>query len=164
VLVVGHERIPVDPTRPDDRELLSSYVAAIRRQRGLGPGDPVTFRAADVAALAGVLDLTGDDLEPALRTAAGMNGPGARRTAQRLVLTALCVLAAGGATFAGSGFDVRPAATGTALAVRPEVSSPFTTRARSGPPAPERGPRLLFDVGAPGSSLRPGPGGGAAPA
>ena len=98
MLRVGTERIPFDPVLDGNRTVLVRYLAAVRRQRGLAPDDLVEFRATDLAALAGVLDLTADDLDRELSTLAGLDGAGSRHTVRMLVLTGLCVLAAGGAT------------------------------------------------------------------
>jgi transcriptional regulator with XRE-family HTH domain len=98
VLRVGTERIPFDPVFDGNRTVLVRYLAAVRRQRGLDADDPVEFRSADLAALAGVLDLTADDLDRELSSLAGLDGATSRRTVRMLVLTGLCVLAAGGAT------------------------------------------------------------------
>ena len=98
VLRVGSERIPFDPVLDGNRTVLVRYLAAVRRQRGLGLDDPVEFRASDLAALAGVLDLTAGDLDRELSSLAGLDGVTSRRTVRMLVLTGLCVLAAGGAT------------------------------------------------------------------
>jgi len=105
-MVIGTERVSLDLLRHDNRTLLIQYLTVVRRQRGLGKKDAVVFRAADLVALANVLDLTDDDLEQELLALAGMTGNAARRTAQLLVLTGLCVLAAGGATL-GSRSSVR---------------------------------------------------------
>lgn len=90
--VVGAERVERTSVL-DNRSLLRRYVAAVRRQRGLGPADPVEFRSADIVVLAGLLDLTDADLERQLRDASGSSGGAAHRAARAMVLSGLALLA-----------------------------------------------------------------------
>ena len=115
VIWIGAERLPFDPVLDGNRTLLIRYLGAVRRQRGLDDDDPVEFRAADLVALATVLDLNADGLERELSSLAGLDRGAARRTVRMLLLTALCVLTVGGATLstrswfsAASPFGVRP--------------------------------------------------------
>ena len=129
VLVVGSRRVPIDLARHDNRTLLVGYVAAVRAERGLEPKAAVSFRNNDVVTLSKVLDLGDADLVRELRSVAGMNGVAARRTAQALVLTGLCVLAAGGATLssrsAPSSVEGRTVAAAEGIGL--PASSPFAT-------------------------------------
>lgn len=102
-LVVGEERIRIDPGRADDVGLLVGYVAAVRRQRGLGPEEAVPFRSHDLVQLAAVLDLSREDLEGRLSEIAGLGGAPARRSVRMLVLTGLSLALQG----------LRPERTGT---------------------------------------------------
>ncbi|HNG24650.1 MAG TPA: helix-turn-helix transcriptional regulator [Microthrixaceae bacterium] len=95
LLVIGDEVVHVDPFRDDDSDVLADYVAAVRRQRGLGPDAEIRFRSADLVQLASVLDLAAPDLERRLRRAAKMDDVPARRAARLLVLTGLALALAG---------------------------------------------------------------------
>jgi transcriptional regulator with XRE-family HTH domain len=99
-IVVGTERIERSPTL-DNGALLRRYVAAVRRQRGLGPTDPVDLRVADVAVLAGLVDLTDADLERELLRASGSSAAAVQRVARSLVLSGLVLLAAGASVVGG---------------------------------------------------------------
>ena len=130
VLVVGSRRVPIDLARHDNRTLLVGYVAAVRAERGLEPKAAVSFRNNDVVTLSKVLDLGDADLVRELRSVAGMNGVAARRTAQALVLTGLCVLAAGGATLSSSRSapsSVEGRTVAAAEGIGLPASSPFAT-------------------------------------
>jgi transcriptional regulator with XRE-family HTH domain len=94
LLVVGDDLVHVDPFRSDDGQVLADYVAAVRRQRGIGPDAEVRFRSHDLVQLATVLDLTADDLERLLAEATGGAGS-AHRVARLLVLTGLAMALAG---------------------------------------------------------------------
>lgn len=103
VLVVGDERIDVriDPeltpdgvTFVDNRVVLTRYLAAVRRQRGLGATDPVELRANDIASLASVLDLEDGRLESELAELLDLTPAGARWTTRAMVVGALMAVAA----------------------------------------------------------------------
>jgi transcriptional regulator with XRE-family HTH domain len=103
VLVVGDERIDVrtDPTitadgvtTVDNRVVLTRYLAAVRRQRGLAATDPVELRANDIASLATVLDLEDADLESELAELLDLTPAGARWTTRAMVVGALMAVGA----------------------------------------------------------------------
>lgn len=121
VLVIGDERVRVDPFRDDDESVLVDYVAAVRRQRGLGATDVVRFRSNDLVQLAAVLDLGSDQLERQLQRIAGLEHDPAVRAARTLVLTGLAMALAGAVV----------------------TSEPSTTWI----PTPWPSGRALFDVG-----------------
>lgn len=95
LLVVGDETVRIDPLRSGNDGLLADYVAAVRRQRGLGPADDVPFRSHDMVQLARVLDLSAGDLESQLERVAGLEPDSARSSTRTLVLTGLCLAVAG---------------------------------------------------------------------
>lgn len=124
LLLIGTDSVRVDPCRTSDREVLERYVAAVRRQRGIGVGEPVPFRSHDLVQLAGVLDLASEDLDSQLRDVVGM-GPGdSLRTVRMLVLTGLC-LAVAGATW--DGIEPAERSTLSRLADRPTVNASQTS-------------------------------------
>ncbi len=94
LLVVGEETIRVDPGRAGNQQVLVDYVAAVRRQRRVGPGATVPLRSHDLVQLAGVLDLAATDLEAQLAEVSSLQPEPARRSARRLVLTGLCLATA----------------------------------------------------------------------
>lgn len=103
VLRVGAERVPVetDPVidpdgvrRVDNRVVLTRYLAAVRRQRGLGPTERVDLRADDIASLAHVLDLDDDALESELAELLDLTPAGARWTMRALVVGGLMAIGA----------------------------------------------------------------------
>lgn len=102
VLIVGDERIELDdvavPTAGggitiDNRSVLTTYLTAVRRQRGLGPNEQVELRAADLSALAGVLDLDDAGLESLLAELLQLTPAGARWAARAMVVGGLTALA-----------------------------------------------------------------------
>jgi transcriptional regulator with XRE-family HTH domain len=120
-IAVGTERIPVADAHHDNPALLQRYVAAVRRQRGLGPHGPVELRAADVAMLAGLLDLTDEDLERQLGEASGASTGSTRRAARSLVLSGLVILAADMAAPSGTAApSSAPRSSGTSAGEGPE--------------------------------------------
>ncbi len=123
VLVIGDERVQVDPFRSSDEPVLVDYVAAVRRQRGLGESDVVRFRSNDLVQLAAVLDLGSDRLEAQLQRIAGLERDPAVRAARTLVLTGLAMALAG-------------------TTLTPEAPTTWI-------PTPAVTGRPLFDVGAP---------------
>ncbi len=103
VLNVGTERVPVetDPVvdssgvrRVDNRVVLTRYLAAVRRQRGLGPTERVDLRAVDIASLAHVLDLDDVALEAELAELLELTPAGARWTMRALVVGGLMAIGA----------------------------------------------------------------------
>jgi transcriptional regulator with XRE-family HTH domain len=103
VLRVGDERVPVetDPVigpdgvrRIDNRVVLTRYLAAVRRQRGLDPTERVDLRADDIASLAGVLDLDDSALETELAELLDLTPAGARWTMRALVVGGLMAIGA----------------------------------------------------------------------
>jgi transcriptional regulator with XRE-family HTH domain len=103
VLNVGTERVPVetDPVldaegvrRVDNRVVLTRYLAAVRRQRGLDPTDRVDLRAVDIASLAHVLDLDDAALEHELAELLELTPAGARWTMRALVVGGLMAIGA----------------------------------------------------------------------
>ncbi|MFN7150196.1 MAG: helix-turn-helix domain-containing protein [Microthrixaceae bacterium] len=103
VLRVGAERVPVetDPVidpdgvrRIDNRVVLTRYLAAVRRQRGLGPTERVDLRADDIASLANVLDLDDTALETELAELLDLTPAGARWTMRALVVGGLMAIGA----------------------------------------------------------------------
>jgi transcriptional regulator with XRE-family HTH domain len=141
LLVVGDDLVRVDPFRDDDGQVLSDYVAAVRRQRRLEPDAEVRFRSHDLVQLATVLDLTASDLERRLADATGTGDDGTRRTARLLVLTGLAMALAGARPTpveadAGTPWVVatRPDRPLFDVSARPSSDAPalFTTRERGG--------------------------------
>ena len=141
VLVVGDDRIEAYPravttpgsgqatTRPtvDNRVVLSRYIAAVRRQRGVGPDEPVELRSQDVSALATVLDLDDMLLEVQLMDLLDLTPAGARWTARAMVVGALMAVGAGvlvGASWFGAAPSDAAAAEAAVATVpfTPEVS------------------------------------------
>jgi len=128
VLIVGDDRIEVHTpawtahgscqtatTRSaiDNRVVLSRYIAAVRRQRGAGPDDPVELRAQDISALATVLDLDDMLLEVQLMDLLDLTPAGARWTARAMVVGAL--MAIGASVLVGaSWFGAAPSNAGAA--------------------------------------------------
>ncbi len=96
VLFVGDERLEVDGT---NRTVLTRYLAAVRRQRGLGADASVELRANDIASLANVLDLSDTALESELAELLDLTPAGARVTARALAVGAL--MAVGAVTVVG---------------------------------------------------------------
>ena len=103
VLRVGDERVPVetDPVigpdgvrRIDNRVVLTRYLAAVRRQRGLDPNERVDLRADDIASLANVLDLDDTALEAELAELLDLTPAGARWTMRALVVGGLMAIGA----------------------------------------------------------------------
>jgi hypothetical protein len=129
-IVVGAERIERIPTL-GNRELLRRYVSAVRRQRGLGPADPVELRTADVVALAGLLDLTDADLQRQLRDVSGSSGSAAHRAARSMVLSGLVLLA--GAAVASCAATPSPA-DGPAVGGAVEVAAVVDAGSAEAPP------------------------------
>lgn len=138
VLVVGDERIDVrtDPmmnadgvTDFDNRVVLSRYLAAVRRQRGLTSADPIELRASDLASLAAVLDLDDAALESELMTLLDLTPAGARWATRVMVVGGLMTIAAtavvGSSWFAGDG----------AGATTVEAAAPAAIEAMVPPPA-----------------------------
>lgn len=123
LLVIGTDTVRVDPCRESDRDVLVEYVAAVRRQRGLGPDDSVRLRSHDLVQLAGVLDLSSDRLEGQLRDVMGAPSEEATRMARVLVLTGLC-LAVSGTAWRGAGRSGAASADSSWLAREPRRPSP----------------------------------------
>jgi transcriptional regulator with XRE-family HTH domain len=103
VLNVGTERVPVetDPVvdsdgvrRIDNRVVLTRYLAAVRRQRGLAATERVDLRAVDIASLAHVLDLDDAALETQLAELLELTPAGARWTMRALVVGGLMAIGA----------------------------------------------------------------------
>ncbi|MEI7886572.1 MAG: helix-turn-helix transcriptional regulator [Actinomycetes bacterium] len=104
VLRVGDEQILVaDYLGPDTTpqqfniDLIQSYLAAVRRQRGLRPEEKVHLRAHDLSALAVVLDLTDKELQELLTTEFNLSDESARHAVRGLLAAGLVALAASGA-------------------------------------------------------------------
>lgn len=144
VLVVGDERIDVrtDPmvtadgvTDIDNRVVLTRYLAAVRRQRGLEPTDTIDLRANDLASLAAVLDLDDAALETELMTLLDLTPAGARWATRVMVVGGLMTIAAtavvGSSWFAGAGAaTVEAAAPATPVAmVTPTAAVAFAPEA-----------------------------------
>lgn len=146
VLVVGDERIVLtDLARirddgvdaPDNRVVLTRYLAAVRRQRGVAPDAPVELRASDLASLAWVLDLADVALESELAELLDLTPAGARWTARALVVGSLMALGAtalaGTAWIApvGASTSVEAAAPAAATVFAPEVAPTTQVSARA---------------------------------
>jgi|GEM_PF-1325926 len=104
VLIVGAEQILVadhlqDDTTPQEFNisLLNSYLAAVRRQRGLPIDAQVQLRSQDLSALAVVLDLTDIELQDLLITEFDLSYYSARRAVRGLLTAGLVALASSGA-------------------------------------------------------------------
>jgi transcriptional regulator with XRE-family HTH domain len=103
LLTVGSEQILVadhlrDGTTPHEfnLSLLHSYLAAVRRQRGLASDAPVQLRSHDLSALAVVLDLNDDELQMILITEFDLSSESARQAVRGLLAAGLVALAASG--------------------------------------------------------------------
>jgi transcriptional regulator with XRE-family HTH domain len=96
VLVVGDDRIDVvvDGVELDNRAVLTCYLAAVRRQRGLSGNESVELRADDISSLAGVLDLDDAELESLLTELLELTPAGARWTMRALVVGGLMAVGA----------------------------------------------------------------------
>lgn len=111
VLVVGDDRIDVvvDGVQLDNRAVLTCYLAAVRRQRGLAGDQSVELRSDDISSLASVLDLDDAELEGLLSELLELTPAGARWTMRALVVGGLMSLAATAAV-GSSWFSPAPAA------------------------------------------------------
>ncbi|MEX0767851.1 MAG: helix-turn-helix transcriptional regulator [Microthrixaceae bacterium] len=103
ILTVGTEQILVADhlgknTTPQEFNisLIHSYLAAVRRQRGLSVDAQVHLRSQDLSALAVVLDLTDGELHDLLITQFGLSDDSARRVVRGLLTAGLVALAASG--------------------------------------------------------------------
>ena len=132
VLVVGDERIDLraDPTLTadgvttiDNRVVLTRYLAAVRRQRGLGTGEAVELRATDIASLASVLDLEDTALEAELAELLDLTPAGARWTARAMVVGGL--MAIGATAVVGSSWLAPAGATTIETAAPAAVTATF---------------------------------------
>ncbi len=132
VLVVGDERIDLrtDPTLSadgvttiDNRVVLTRYLAAVRRQRGLGTGEAVELRATDIASLASVLDLEDTALEAELAELLDLTPAGARWTARAMVVGGL--MAIGATAIVGSSWLAPAGATTIETAAPAAVTATF---------------------------------------
>ena len=99
------------PIAPDatNETILLIYVDVVRRRRCLNAIDPLPIRAADIAALAPVLDLADDDLREQLTRVIGLSRMAAGRVhnalVRRRVLLSAAFGAAGVAALAGFGIS-----------------------------------------------------------
>lgn len=123
VLLVGDERIELGGT---NRNVLTQYLAAVRRQRGLAPDGPVELRDTDLASLSTVLDLDDAALESELAELLELTPTDARWTVRALMVGALMAV---GATTVVGGSLLSPAGATTVAAtpdapVAAEVSAP----------------------------------------
>jgi transcriptional regulator with XRE-family HTH domain len=167
VLRVGDERVPVetDPVidpdgvrRIDNRVVLTRYLAAVRRQRGLDPTERVDLRADDIASLANVLDLDDAALETELAELLDLTPAGARWTMRALVVGGLMAI---GATSAIGSTWFSPATAApleTATPVTHVVDAP-TVAPETGTPTTEVSEQALVQtpdtVEAPSTELAP---------
>ncbi len=123
VLVVGSERVPVwpdgDPGTVDNRDVISRYLAAVRRQRGADEHDEIALRSDDLAALSMVLDLDDDQLQQILMDLLDLTPAGAQWAIRSMLVGGLVAMVATGAlgsswfapsVSADSSADVRPPA------------------------------------------------------
>ena len=121
VLLVGEERIEVGGP---NRTVLTRYLAAVRRQRGLSTDSTVELRANDITSLANVLDLTDSALESELAELLDLTPAGARWTARALAVGALMAV---GATTVVGGSWLSPAGATTieAMSDAPAATAVF---------------------------------------
>lgn len=100
VAVIGTETIDVGPDefgrRPANSVILTRYIDAVRRQRGLEPHERFALRGADIAALSTVLDLDDARLEDELQRCFDLTPIGSRMTVKAMAIAALMALAATG--------------------------------------------------------------------
>ena len=103
VLIVGEEEVvvadhlvPGSSTHEDNGDLLSAYLAAVRRQRGLADIDRVDLRSEDLEALAVELDLGDAHLQQLLADMLDLTPAGAQFTVRTLLVGALVALIASG--------------------------------------------------------------------
>lgn len=144
VLLVGSERVTIssddtgslDDSVIDNRVVLSRYIAAVRRQRGLEPDDSIELRAVDLAALSTVLNLDDDSLQALLTELLDLTPAGAQWAVRSMLVGGLVALAATGmlgTSWFASPVSAAPVATPPAVAeaapltVSPDVSVPGTS-------------------------------------
>lgn len=134
ILIVGDERIDLrtdalsDTGDIDNRVVLTRYLAAVRRQRGLEPSDRVELRSSDIASLASVLDLDDTALEAELTELLDLTPAGARWTARALVVGGLMAVAA--TTVVGASWFAAPTSAAAAPSVPTAVvATPFAPEA-----------------------------------
>lgn len=116
VLIVGDERVALqrETGAPiDNRAVLASYLAAVRRQRGETDDARIELRANDLASLSNVLDLSDTSLERQLEELLELTPAGARFAARAMMVGGLTALVAttfvAGSWFATPGSaDARP--------------------------------------------------------
>lgn len=118
VLLVGDQRIEVGGP---NRTVLTRYLAAVRRQRGLSSDATVELRANDIASLANVLDLSDAALESELAELLELTPAGARWTARALAVGALMAV---GATTVIGGSWLSPAGATTIDATAAAAEAP----------------------------------------
>jgi len=142
VLVIGDEEIVIaDHVRTAatsheaNEAVLSSYLAAVRRQRSLSADAPVQLRSADISSLSIELDLTDDHLQDLLADLLGLTPAGAQYTTRALLVGGLVALMATGVVQAGWFTPSASAATAT---------TPTTIEAE----------RVVFDAGELGPTER----------
>lgn len=156
VLVVGDERVP---TTGSNREILTRYIAAVRRQRGMDERETIDLRASDLAMLGAVLDLDDRELTATLEELLGLTSAGATLTVRALAVGVLTAIVAS----LGAAVWVRTEP--ISPRVEAAVSSPFSTDATidrghqrgtsTFPTAPATPSPRALGSGAPG--LMPGP-------
>ena len=95
VVVADHLRLAAT-SHAANQAVLTSYLAAVRRQRGLEPDSPVQLRAHDIGSLAIELDLTDDHLQALLAELLDLTPAGAQYTTRALLVGALVAVMATG--------------------------------------------------------------------
>ncbi len=153
VLVIGDEEVVIADhlahaagSHAANEAVLGSYLAAVRRQRGLPAGSVVHLRSADIGSLAIELDLTDDHLQELLAELLDLTPAGAQYTARALLVGALVAVMATGlvqSSWFTPNVSASPAAPAAELASPiVEARAPLFHAGDLGPT--ERGP--LFSV------------------
>ena len=124
VLVVGREHVPVwsdgDPGSVDNRDVISRYLAAVRRQRGVDEHDEIALRSDDLAALSMVLDLDDDGLQQILMDLLDLTPAGAQWAIRSMLVGGLVAMVATGAL--GSSWFAPTASADSTADVRPPAA------------------------------------------
>ena len=124
VLVVGSEHVPVwsdgDPGSVDNRDVISRYLGAVRRQRGVDEHDEIALRSDDLAALSMVLDLDDDGLQQILMDLLDLTPAGAQWAIRSMLVGGLVAMVATGAL--GSSWFAPTASADSTADVRPPAA------------------------------------------
>ena len=124
VLVVGSERVLVwydgTPGTVDNRDVISRYLGAVRRQRGVDDNDEIALRSDDLAALSMVLDLDDDGLQQILMELLDLTPAGAQWAIRSMLVGGLVAMVATGAL--GSSWFAPTASADSTASARPPAA------------------------------------------